>query len=169
MKEKILISGVFFVFLVLPMCEKETDNNNISDKISYIKTLPGGCHGQYFDDLKSACDAEKDTVICNIENDTLDIFIGLNYICCAPFISETFISNDSIHMLIQDTCSFPYQSCYCRCMCYYTWDFLFTGFENKQYYYIIMLHDPREEKPVMIEEGIIDLSQKFQKMLKITI
>ena len=159
MKRTVLIIGAFSIFLVLPVCEKESDNHDVSGKISYIKTELGGCHGQYFDDLKSAKNDEKDTVIYKIKNDTLDIYVGLNYICCAPFTSEAFISNDTIHMVIRDTCPFPYQSCYCRCMCYYTWDFLFTGFENKEYYHIIMLHDPREEKPIMIKEGMIDLSR----------
>ncbi|MBN1158737.1 MAG: hypothetical protein JXA61_05100 [Bacteroidales bacterium] len=158
MKKTVLIPGIFLCFLIIAMCEEASDHHDVSDEISYIKTEEGGCHGQYFGGLKSTWNEEKDTVICNIENDTLDIFVGLNYICCAPFISETIISNDSIRMLIQDTCPFPYESCYCRCMCYYTWDFLFTDYEDKEYCYMILLQDPREEKPVLIKEGILDFS-----------
>ena len=82
----------------------------------------------------------------------------VNYICCAPFTSEAIISNDSIFMNLTDTCLYPYQSCYCRCMCYYTWDFLFVDFKEKEYYFKIILNDPREENPIILDEGFIDLS-----------
>ena len=134
-----------------------SDNNS---QINYVKTILGGCNNQDFEDLKSATLDYTDTVdFTIIGEDTLDVFVGMNYICCAPFISETDIMNDTLIMTLSDTCSFPYQSCYCRCMCYYTWDFQFTGFKEKEYKFIVKLNDPREENTIIFKQGVIDLSK----------
>ncbi len=138
-------------------CENKSNNNQTTNNPKYIKTLFGGCNGQDFPDLKRSYIEEEDTVIFSIVNDTLDIYVGLNYICCAPFTTDASITNDSILMNLNDTCSSVYQTCYCRCMCYYTWDFLFADFQKKEYYFKIVLHEPREEDPITVKEGYIDL------------
>ena len=158
MKKLILTIGTIFIISVLIECEKESDNDSSEKRITYVKTKSGGCNGQDFDDLRSVTDEQDDTVVFSTKNDTLDIYIGINYICCTPFISEANILNDSILMNLTDTCSNPYHSCYCRCMCYYTWDFLFVDFEEKKYYFKIILNDPREENPMIFKEGSVDLS-----------
>ena len=154
MKNFILFIGTIFLILVLIECE-EPDKN-----ITYVRTELGGCNGQDFNDFKSAGEEQEDTVIFTIYKDTLDIYVGINYICCAPFTPESIISNDSIIMTLNDTCSNPYITCYCRCMCYYTFDFLFVDFEEKEYFFKIILNDPREENPTIFREGKIDLSTK---------
>jgi hypothetical protein len=152
------LSVVIIVLLSIIGCDKEVPNgHNINSQIKYSKTISGGCNGQDTGSLKSTAD-EPDTVITSINNDTLCIFVGLNYICCAPFRSETSITKDSITITISDTCSIQYESCYCRCMCYYTWDFLFTDFRQKVYYYKIVLFNPVEGKPIVLREGIIEIS-----------
>ena len=124
-------------------------------QINHWKTIPGGCNVQDTSNLKSTV-AENDTVITSIINDTLDIYAGINYICCAPFITSTNIINDSITIVINDTCSFPYETCYCKCMCYYTWDFLFTDLLQKVYNYKIILFNPVNGEPVIFREGKIE-------------
>ncbi len=154
----ILVLGMICLIFLLVECEKTSDNGYVDKNITYVKTVIGGCNGLNFPQLKSGIDESADTVVFTIENDTLDIFIGLNYICCAPFTSNAIISNDSIIMTLNDTCSNPYQNCYCRCICYYIWDYLFIDFDEKEYFFKIILIDPREENPVIVNEGKIDLS-----------
>jgi hypothetical protein len=156
MKKYLLLPGVLIISLILVMCETDSDNNVAPKELSYIKTELGGCNGQTSDDLKSLSNEQKDTVIFITKNDTLDVYVGINYICCAPFVSESIGSNDSIIISISDTCSV---SCYCKCMCYYTWDFLFIDYEKKEYPFKIILNDPREAEPIVFKEGIIDLSE----------
>lgn len=125
--------------------------------ITFLRTDLGGCHDLDSYALKSAPEEQKDTVIFTVKNDTLDVFVGLNYICCAPFTSDAITSRDTIILTLTDTCNFPEESCYCRCMCYYTWNFLFTDFGGKEYHYKIILHNPQEEKPVVFSEGSVIL------------
>ena len=143
------------LILVIIKCEKSSDNP--ADNITLSMTIPGGCNGETFALNKDAME-EEDTVTFTTINDTLDIFVGVNYICCAPFETGASISNDSINIIITDICDVPYMECYCRCMCYYTWDFLFTNFAEKEYYIKIILNDPREEDPIVLAEGMLDLS-----------
>jgi len=157
LKKLIYGLGTIFLLFLITGCEKEPDNDSPDKKISYIKSIPGGCNGQDFSDLKGAVEDEADTVIFTLQNDTLDVFVGINYICCAPFLSEATITNDSILMIVTDTCPDPYSSCYCRCICYYTWDFLFTDLENKEYFFKIILNDPREDNPIVFKQGTLIL------------
>ncbi|NQU32030.1 MAG: hypothetical protein HQ521_02250 [Bacteroidetes bacterium] len=162
MKKLIFAFGMIFTLTMLIMCEdNETDNIPTDKKITFVKTELGGCHGQLSDDLKSTFSEQVDTVIFTIENDTLDAYIGLNYICCAPFTTDKNISNDSITFILNDTCLDINQPCYCKCMCYYTWNFLFVDFEEKEYNFKIILNDPREEQPIILKEGIVDLSKNM--------
>jgi hypothetical protein len=144
--------------LLLMNCE---ENQDTEDKnITHVATLTGGCNGEEFITLKSEDLDTQDTVIFSlVHEDTLSAYVGINYICCAPFTSETSIISDTLFMEISDTCSQPYNTCYCRCYCYYTWDFKFVDFEEKEYYFIVYLDDPREENIIIFREGRIDLSQ----------
>jgi len=153
----LIISELLIVILLLVACENVSNSYDSNNNLTFIEARLGGCHGQDFPNLKYNISDEVDTVIFSFINDTLDIYVGLNYICCAPFISEAHILNDSILMNLNDTCSNVYQTCYCRCNCYYTWDFLFIDIQEKKYYYKIMLYDPREENPIIFREGMIDL------------
>ena len=46
----------------------------------------------------------------------------------------------------------PYQDCYCRCHCYYTFDYV----SEKKYNWQIVLSDPREDNVIVFAEGVID-------------
>jgi len=154
MKKSILAIWFLIFILMLTMCTKDSGDTGDIPDLSFIEVLPGGCNGQEFDAMKSVLD-EQDTLIFTVRNDTLDAFLGINYICCAPFVTDTRISGDSIFMNIRDTCPYPY-SCYCKCMCYYSWDFLFAGLAEKEYYYQVILIDPLQEGPQILWEGILE-------------
>lgn len=139
--------------LVWTGCEKGTENN--SGQLTFLKSLPGGCNNQTPDQLKNAVAEEKDTVVFKFENDTLTMFVGINYVCCAPFSSTASLRNDSLIIRLTDTCNYPAEVCYCKCMCYYSWEFLFNGFENRDLSYVIYLDDPRQKEPVLIRKGIV--------------
>ncbi|MBN2775344.1 MAG: hypothetical protein JXR31_13900 [Prolixibacteraceae bacterium] len=154
----ILICSIFLITLLI-CCENQTSETNNSNEIRYEQTIPGGCNGEMFSGLKST-EAEPDTLIFSVYNDTLSMFIGINYICCAPFVSDISISNDSIFAEITDTCNYPEESCYCRCMCYYSWDFLFTGYEGDTYHYKVILNNPQEEEPIVFRQGIMNITSQ---------
>ena len=108
--------------------------------------------------LKSAPEEERDTVIFSLRKDTLVMFTGINYICCAPFKTETTVKNDSLIVTLTDACDYPKVNCYCKCMCYYTWEFLFTGYQSeKKRGYKVILDDPRQKEPVVIFKGTMKL------------
>jgi hypothetical protein len=148
-----IITGVI-ILLILVTCEKGSENTGPEDLL-FIDTELGGCHETDFSNLKNTEYGQADTVVFTVTNDTLDIFIGLNYICCAPFSYQTTISNDLITISINDICQANDGTCYCKCTCYYTWNFMFTGSLEKEYQYKIILNDPRKDAPVLIEEESI--------------
>ena len=157
MKNTIYILSIVALSAIILQCEKETQE---SLPVDHVKTILGGCNGQSFDEIMLARYEEKDTLKFYIKNDTLNVFVGVNYICCAPFESGFDQSGDSLFFNITDTCPIAVGSCYCRCMCYYTFDFLLTGFEKKQYYFKIIIHDARQDEPYVFREGTVDISYK---------
>ena len=154
MKKSKIILGTIALILTIVMCEKESIT-----KISYVHTEPGGCNGREFDELKSTMEEHNDTLIFTIKNDTFDVYAGLNYICCTPFTTSARTTADSIIITITDPCTLNDASCYCWCMCYYTWDFFFVNYEKKKYNFKVTLIDPHIEQPVVFREGIVDLSR----------
>lgn len=145
-----LLIGIAFM---LALCQKN-DSADEPSKLTYIETELGGCNAPLSAQLKSIL-LKNDTVGISIQNDSISIFVGLNYICCAPFQSEYEIKNDSILISIKDTCPNPYHSCYCRCDCYYTWDFKFIQSGQGNWHYQIKLFSPREAGVKIIQKGII--------------
>lgn len=157
MKKSLFVITGIIIIMILVMCEKGSENSEPED-LFFIKTELGGCHETDFSDLKSTDYDQSDTVMFAVKNDTLDIFIGVNYICCAPFTSQATISDNIITITINDICQINEGLCYCRCMCYYTWNFVFSNFQDKDYHYKIILNDPQQESPVLIEEGNLSLN-----------
>ena len=141
-------------------CDKEDDvtKQENATKIQYLKSELGGCNNKTIENIEVG-DEKNDTVIINISNDTLKISVGFNYICCAPFITDCNTINDSIFISIIDTCPNPYQECYCRCGCYYTFDYFFNSLSNKNYYWQILLSDPREENDTIFDMGAINVDE----------
>ena len=158
MRKQIYLLGILVIAIFLTIsCTKESANDNPSKNIAFLTTEPGGCNLGDFESLKSTDVEYQDTVMVSFRFDTLDIQVGINYICCANFESDVDVSNDSIIMTVTDMCPNPYQDCYCRCMCYYTWDFLFNDFEQKEYNIKVILNDPRQEEPIIFREFKISI------------
>lgn len=154
MKAKFLFLLLIVVSFTLVLCQK----NDITEKppqLTYVETQLGGCNNPFSAQLKSIL-LKNDTVGISTQNDSISIFVGLNYICHAPFITEYEVKNDSIMLLIKDTCSNPYHSCYSRCMCYYTFNFKFIQSGKGNWHYKILLFDPRVPGSKVVQEGTIN-------------
>ncbi len=157
MKKAIYLLAITTASATILRCEKDTKE---TVPVDHVKTILGGCNGRSFEDLKSTFAEEEDTLQFYINNDTLNVFVGINYICCAPFGSGFSQSGDSLFFEITDTCLPDAESCYCRCICYYTFDFLLTGFEKKKYFFRIIINDPRQDEPYVFREGTVNISYK---------
>lgn len=148
-------ASLFFLLLMLCVCNQEKEG---SLEFSLIRTIPGGCNNLNSDGLKQAMAQEQDTVIFTMRKDTLVMFTGINYVCCAPFSTAGTIRNDSLVVVIDDRCDVPQENCYCKCMCYYTWEFLFTGFQQgKVKGFKVILDDPRLKEPFLLMQGSMKL------------
>ena len=143
-----LICGVVFTSCVSNKAEpKETE-------LQYVTTELGGCNTK--STLKSdEPETKDDEFIIIVSEESVHVFVGINYICCAPFETNCETIDDAIIMYVIDTCKNPYAECYCKCMCYYTFDFVFTHQGKFNQKYKVLLIDPREEEPVIISEGTI--------------
>jgi hypothetical protein len=130
---------------------------NVSGTIRFIGEFLSGCHGETFDNLKKEIDYPDDyletAVDYTVTGDTLVVMLDLNYSCSAQFAHEIEIINDSLVISIWDTGYTQYNSCYCI----YTWNFLFTDFEPKEYPFIIQLYELPIYNP--LADGVIDLSK----------
>ena len=137
-------------------CENMNDTPPEMSELVFLKTEAGGCNNQIFNDLKNGT-FENDTIYFSNQKDTLTIFTGLNYICCAPFETYATTHNDTIFILIEDTCSEPYTDCYCRCICYYTWNFRFKALVKPTFWLKIELIDPRQNERIVIADHNISI------------
>ena len=158
-----LCLGLIGLCLHTVSCVKQEN----AEMLQYMKTELGGCNLKNSPDSDNS-DTEKggdsdmgnDTVIITFSNDLVNVFVGINYICCAPFTTSYEMVDDIIVLYVTDTCRNPYEECYCKCMCYYTFDFAFKYQGEVSQKYKILLIDPRKEESILISEGIITNSIK---------
>jgi len=150
---KLFLIVITSTSLLYTACESNPDLSE--SQFEHHATIPGGCNGQDFNE-KSASLEYSDTIILSRTEDTLNVFVGINYICCAPLTTSVEVENDSLLLEITDTCTNPYESCYCRCTCYYTFDFQFVNYQNREYSFQVVLDDPRESKPEIIFTGKVN-------------
>ena len=154
MKKNIFLLVIVVSFSLI-YCQHE-DTIDYTGKITFIKTDLGGCNthtksaSQKYDEV-----TPEDVVNIKIKSDSIDVLVGLNYVCCAPFSTDCQIKSDSIFMSINDTCHYPDSVCYCYCSCYYTFNFKFLNTGNSKYLYKIMLASPLENASKVIKEGTI--------------
>ena len=130
--KKVLFLVILFGTVLFFACQKSNPSVQ-KNSLKYIETIPGGCAVDSINHYSR--DFYPDTVIWDISNDSLTIFVGFNDACCLNFKTESNISNDTIYMNI---IRIPGPVCYC--MCYYTYEFLFTGIDHP-YYYDVNLFD----------------------------
>jgi len=138
---------------VFMACEKKSET---SKDFQHIKTELGGCNIQYDYSFRGDPDMERDTVIITISENLVNVFVGYGFVCKTdPFETEVEIIDDVICMKIIDTCDDALlENCYEKCMCYYTFDFVFNA-EAIGRKYKILLFPPLEALPFLIAEGII--------------
>lgn len=119
------------LLFLLPQCRRNASLPSRPDEqsIRYIGTELGGCNGMRNPPLGKTRTAENDTVYYEWKDDTLDFHVGIDYICCAKFGTEHAVDKDTLRLKVRDACTHA-DACYCRCNCYYTFDFLFTGSSN---------------------------------------
>ena len=138
---------------------EDKKDNDLKGNVQYLKTELGGCNRKLESVLRSSdsetLETKDDEFTITVSEESVNVFVGLNYICCAPFETKCETIDDVIIMSIIDVCENPYADCYCRCMCYYTFDFVFTYQGKFNQKYKVLLIDPREEEPIIISEGII--------------
>ncbi len=153
--KKLLLPFIIIVAVILYNCENDNSKNH--KLLHYLKTLYGGCNNSI--PLKSASDDfTNDTVIMSISHDTLSVFVGINYICCAYFEGKSEFAGDSLFITVADTCSSD-DKCYCRCMCYYTFDFLYNDIEAGEIPCKVRLWDALAEKYIILFKGDIIIAK----------
>jgi hypothetical protein len=157
MKKLIFTLLVLLIIFTAVSCEDHTKKEPAL--IEFISVQPGGCNsGIRNTEIKSTLLDEPDTLYFSAFGDTLHAFIGINYICCAPFATNADFNNDTIFISITDTCDLTQGNCYCRCICYYTWNFMFKPLEAKTYNYLITLYDPVSEETMIFRKGSVSIN-----------
>ena len=152
----ILLTAVF-ALLAAPSCneQNESPENELPEtNLQFLTAELGGCN------LKSALkdddsESNDDVVVITVDDESVNIFVGLNYICKAePFETKVEIIDDVIHIYIVDACD-VLSDCYMRCICYYKFDFVFQGQPSENQEYKILLFDPRIDEHIILSEGIM--------------
>jgi len=142
---------------VFMACEKKSET---SKEFQHIKTELGGCNNAQYEPLRGDSEMESDTVIITISENLVNVFVGYGFVCKAdPFETEVEIIDDVICMKIIDTCDgTSSESCYYKCECYYTFDFVFNAEAiSRKYKILLFTSSPPngEESPILIAEGTI--------------
>jgi hypothetical protein len=107
-------------------CEKNELGN-----LKYSKTIAGGCFLDKGSSLKNSQNTQTDTVSYSFTNDSLSIFVGFNATCCGEFNNSSSLIGDSILIKI-----LPTQIGLCNCICYYTYNFKYSGNANSYKYHV---------------------------------
>jgi hypothetical protein len=118
---------LLLLFVVFSGCDKEYKTSNLQ----FIETTPGGCAVDKSESLKNAL-IEKDNVTFSVSGDELNILVGFNASCCSKFSTSSAIKGDSILIDIKTAELGP-----CNCICYYTYNFKFSGFTSPFCYKVL--------------------------------
>jgi hypothetical protein len=111
------------------------DKNGLRN-LEYAGTIEGGCFLEKGSSFKNDPLFKPDTLTYSVTNDSLNIFVGFNATCCSEFSSSSSVKADSILIKIQTT-----QLGTCNCICYYTYNFKFSGTCNSYKYHVIVDDD----------------------------
>ncbi len=159
-----IFSLIAAALLIASGCNKQDVQEQ--DKINYEKVVLSGCNLGYDLEDKQTGLASRSPLNTSINttdvlithtNNSINVHINLYYICKdGAFDTEVKVIDEVIHFYLIDTCE-DISDCYARCMCNYLFDFVFSyqGAINKPYK--IILIDPREEQPIVVAEGVIEV------------
>jgi len=115
------------LLLIFLSCEK-----NEPGKIKYLKAITGGCFIDKGSSQMKSLNLQRDTVTYSFTTDSLDIFVGFNATCCSEYSSSSSVKDDSIIINIKLS-----QTALCNCICYYTYNFKFSGNTAGYKYHVI--------------------------------
>ncbi|MFC1547905.1 hypothetical protein ACFL5M_05200 [Candidatus Neomarinimicrobiota bacterium] len=144
---RLFLTLLVFTTLIVA-CNTSTSSD--PEPLQLHEVVYGGCAGMFnipVDELSASptdpvlIDEGPDTLIVTWD-DSLKIFLGLNYICCAPFVIGHEIIQDTMVLAVRDTCP-VLQVCGCDCMCYYTFTWKFKGGAEEIGNLRVELFDPR--------------------------
>jgi hypothetical protein len=162
MKRHITIAFLLLgILLALTNCKDDLTSkpSNDANQIRFLKAELGGCNDEVKSGRIQTEEELEDTVSFSFSDGKLFIHAGLNYLCCAPFKTNCHVKNDSLFITITDVCPAPYESCYCRCTCYYTFDFSFDNILKNEYYYQVILKDPKLDNDIIFKSGLIEIDK----------
>ena len=134
-----LLKYILVIIVLFCVSCDEQDNT----PIQYLTTVLGGCNNE------RNYNEETDAIIISVTDNNIHVFVRKNYTCGAPFETQCKVTNDTIFMYIIDACE-DILECYERCICYYTFDFVFNLGKLNQNYKIVFI-DPRKEIPEILE------------------
>jgi len=126
MRKLLILSLLITTFF---SCDKELSNLKLSE------TIPGGCALEKGNAVNNSVSSEVDKVTYSLVNGNLEILFGFNATCCGEYATKSEISGDLI--VIQVT---TVQEGQCNCICYYTYNFIFTS-SGTNYKYKVTLDD----------------------------
>jgi hypothetical protein len=146
--------SIFFSVAILVGC-----NNGEPDKkpILLVGLEKGGCNN---DQEKSSSYLRNlsDSIMFWTTGDTLVAIVTINYTCCTRFDALFELKNDSLLFNVNDAC-IESDHCYCKCMCYYTFQFKLINIDEEKYCYKFTLYNAQADKYSVVEKGSIDLSE----------
>lgn len=131
-------------------CSNREDN----PKPFLVAVGKGGCNNGV-EKSAQALAAQPDTIAFAYGNDTLSAFVGINYICCARFTASFDFRNDSLLFCIHDDCT-PTDQCYCKCTCYYTFDFKLGNCEDRKYPFAVSLYNAQSKTTKVVACGYVN-------------
>lgn len=106
------------------------DKNELGN-LEFAGTIEGGCFLEKGSSFKGDPLSKPDTLTYSVTNDSLNIFVGFNATCCSEYSTSSVIEGDSILIKIQTT-----HIGLCNCICYYTYNFKFSGIANSYKYHV---------------------------------
>jgi hypothetical protein len=119
------------LILILLLAFYISCNKNELGNLKYVDTIQGGCALDKSSSFKNSQYTQPDTLTCSFTNDSLNIFVGFNFTCCSEFSTSSSIEGDSILIKILTT-----QVGLCNCLCYYTYNFKYSGNANSYKYHV---------------------------------
>ena len=106
-------------------------NKNELGNLKYVNTIQGGCALDKGSSFKNSQIIQSDNVTYSVTNDSLNILVGFNFTCCSEFSTSSSIEGDSILIKI-----LTMQVGLCNCLCYYTYDFKYSGNASSYKYHV---------------------------------
>lgn len=103
------------LFSLLASCEKTGD-------LQYTEMVKGGCFSNTGNPYKGDNPAGENKVTWTFIDGNLNLFTGFNATCCSEYSATPVVRGDSIIVRIVTT-----KPGTCNCICYYTYNFKFTG------------------------------------------